>query len=77
MRRPIKNLRWFRDMYEPLGYRMEFARSGHLKVWDPDGRLVTTFSATPSDCWAGRKQQADIRRHERGRPTHNPTRRTS
>jgi hypothetical protein len=67
MKRPIKHLRWFRDVYEPLGYHVEFARSGHLKVRDEDGRLVTTFSATPSDWRAGRKAQADMRRHHRNR----------
>jgi len=65
--RPIKHLRWFHDMYEPLGYRMEFARSGHLKVRDEDGRLVTTFSMTPSDRLAGRKAQADMRRYHRNK----------
>lgn len=67
--RPIKHLGWFRDLYVPLGYRMEPAGSGHWKVRDDAGRLVTTFSATPSDRLAGRKARADMARYHRGRPT--------
>lgn len=50
--------------YRELGYT--FQRNGHLKIRDPEGRLVTTIPCTPSDsryCYT----RAQLRRHERQR----------
>lgn len=30
------------------GWRVEFGGKGHLKLWDPSGRLVTTTPTSPS-----------------------------
>jgi hypothetical protein len=58
-----KNLKWL-DPYREAGYT--FARNGHLKVFDPSGRLVTTIPCTPTDS-GYRGARAQLRRHERNR----------
>ncbi|MGH3633960.1 MAG: hypothetical protein ACRDTS_07690 [Mycobacterium sp.] len=60
-----KRLAWF-DEYRQLGYSLERARrSGHFKVRDASGILVTTIAASPSDHRAHRNAQAVLRRYER------------
>jgi hypothetical protein len=61
--RDAKNLKWLTP-YRELGYTFE--RNGHLKVFDPSGRLVTTIPCTPSDS-GYRNARALLRRHERTR----------
>lgn len=59
-----KNLKWLAP-YRELGYTFE--RNGHLKVFDPDGRLVTTIPCShPSDS-NYRYTRAHLARHERQR----------
>jgi hypothetical protein len=61
--RDAKNLKWLTP-YRELGYT--FIRAGHLKVYDPDGRLVGSIPGTPSDSHY-RGARALLRRHERQR----------
>lgn len=63
----MKRLKWFDDEFRQLGYRIERARSGHLKVTDPNGVLAASASFTPSDRNAYKAAQRDLRRHERRR----------
>jgi hypothetical protein len=58
-----KNLK-FLAPYQALGYT--FVRNGHLKVRDPEGRLVATIPSTPADS-EYRGAKATLRRHERKR----------
>lgn len=60
-----KNLRWFRKAWGSLGYTIQLRKSGHYQVRSPQGRYVTTISATPSDPSAGRNAKAAIRRFHR------------
>jgi hypothetical protein len=64
--RSIKHLKWFAP-YRELGYTVTHGGAGHLKCYDPDGRLVTTFSWSPSCRRAQLNAQADLRRHEKRR----------
>lgn len=44
------------------GYEVKMGGSGHWKVYDPDGRLITTLPATPSDGRGIRNAIAVLRR---------------
>ena len=67
MARKSKDLKWFNEEYKKIGYSLDKAKSGHLKVRDPNGRLVTTLAATPSDHRGLKNAQAHLKRHERAR----------
>lgn len=64
-----RNLRWFCDRWEPLGYTAVYARrSGHYKVYDPAGRLVTSLSSTPRNAKAPEREgESILRRHHQRR----------
>ena len=61
-----KDLRWL-EQYIRLGYTV--IRNSHLQVRDPEGRLATSLSITPSADAGHRAAQAQLRRHERHRNT--------
>jgi hypothetical protein len=67
-----KRLARFYREFEPAGYTLRIGGSGHFKIFSPDGRYVTTVSATPSDPRGARNAVALLRRHDRGRrkPAH-------
>ena len=85
--RPVPRMRTARVVAEIMSGRVRSARPGqsladlvgafsdgglhHLPVADEDGRLVTTFSVTPSDWRAGRKARADMARYHRNRLENN------
>jgi hypothetical protein len=71
-----KNLAWFAE-FEQLGYTVEQACSGHFKVRDSAGMLVTSISATPSDHRGHMNVRAQLRRHERHRSDSSPPRATA
>ena len=63
----FRHLDWFVRDFAPLGYSVHQARSGHLKITDPDGAYAGVAAATPSDRWAARNAQAYPRRWESSR----------
>lgn len=63
-----KSLQWFEsEGYERLGYRLSRTRSGHWKVLDPAGKLVTVLGSTNSDHRGWLNERARLRRHQRDR----------
>jgi hypothetical protein len=44
-----------------MGARIEQRKSGHIRVWLPDGSYVTT-AQSPSDNYAGRQLARDLKR---------------
>ena len=47
------------------GYVTAWSRNGHVKVYSPDGSLVTVASGTPSDRRSVRNLRARVRRAAR------------
>ncbi|GAB3434754.1 hypothetical protein GCM10027517_03160 [Phycicoccus ginsengisoli] len=62
-----RNLRWFRERWEPLGYTAVYSRrNSHYKVYDPDGHLVTSLSSTPKNAKSPEREgESDLRRHHK------------
>lgn len=59
-----KHLKWFQE-YKSIGYRLRLGRSGHYKIYDPAGKLVTTIPSTPSDRRSEVNARSQLRRHQR------------
>lgn len=57
-----KDLKKIKKALEDQGFQTEVTRRGHLIVRDSDGRLVTTFSGTPSDGRSWKNSIAAARR---------------
>lgn len=56
-----KRRRLFADLRR-AHWRVEIANSGHLKIWNPAGQLITTTTASkPSDCYGDTKLLRDLR----------------
>jgi hypothetical protein len=66
-------LRLFRALRRAR-WRVEFARSGHVKIWNPSGLLVTTTPSSASDTNSLNALRRDLRKagfqhSERGQKT--------
>ena len=44
-----KELKKLIKAIEAAGFKTQTAKSGHIKVYDEEGTLLTVFSGTPSD----------------------------
>lgn len=43
-------------------WRVEIGRSGHYKIWNPHGRLITTTPSSASDCNSLNALRRDLRK---------------